>query len=499
MTLVLQLIRRPKVAALIFVSFVLLFSFGTFHDAQSWNRPHPFQKPSPQRAWEADAKQRALLKEQGEFWRTFHELVLTHDPQVDPPQRLDHADLDIFFERSRSRERPDLLEMSDEDVNEMQSRHSGFVRDLKLRKLGLNYLAGTQGVVTTAGGRYLPVFVISLRMLRRTGSKLPIEVFLADYEEYNVDICDNLLPSLNARCVVLSDIFAASGASTPIGHYQFKIMSMLFSSFEDVLFLDSDAFPVHKPEELFKSEPFISTGMVIWPDFWYPSESRHYFRIANIPEPPLDERASTESGEMLYSKKKHGASLLLAAYYNYYGPKYYYPLQSQGAPGEGDKETFPWAATALGEKFYNVRKGVSAIGHFKSNGDFQGSAMVQYDPVRDFEVSQEKPGSRGGLSNIQPMFVHANFPKFDPASIFKENAMGASGPTRDDNGSFQRVWHDETGGIEFFGYDLEKRFWEEIKWTACELEHNFTSWLEATNVCADAISYWEAVFPETPG
>jgi alpha 1,2-mannosyltransferase len=129
--------------------------------------------------------------------------------------------------------------MSDHDVNQMQGKHAAFVKELKLRKLGLNYLAGTQGVVSTAGGQYLPVFVISLRMLRRTGSKLPVEVFLADYEEYDVDICGNVLPSLNARCVVLSAIFGASPADTFFGHYQFKIMSISFSSFEDILFLDS--------------------------------------------------------------------------------------------------------------------------------------------------------------------------------------------------------------------------------------------------------------------
>jgi Mannosyltransferase putative len=48
-------------------------------------------------------------------------------------------------------------------------------------------------------------------------------------------------------------------------------------------------------------------------------------------------RSSTESGEIMYSKPKHELSLLLATYYNYYGPDFYYPLQSQGAPGEGDR------------------------------------------------------------------------------------------------------------------------------------------------------------------
>jgi alpha 1,2-mannosyltransferase len=43
----------------------------------------------------------------------------------------------------------------------------------------------------------------------------------------------------------------------------------------------------------------------------------------------------------------HADTLLLAAYYNYNGPKHYYPMFPQKDPGEGDKETYLQVALVL--------------------------------------------------------------------------------------------------------------------------------------------------------
>jgi alpha 1,2-mannosyltransferase len=383
----------------------------------------------------------------------------------------------------------------------------------------LPYIKRTRGIATTAGGSYLPVAVISIRMLRRTGSQLPVEVFLANQEEWDPQICGVLFPALNARCVVLQDIFHAAGQnnSVKIDKYQYKIMSILFSSFEEVLFMDSDCFPAYDPEQLFLTGPFLSTGLVLWPDFWFPSESSFFFEISGITEPPVHVRSSTESGEIMYSKPKHELSLLLATYYNYYGPDFYYPLQSQGAPGEGDKETFYWAAIALGEPVYSVRTMVHALGYHTTEGEWRGSAMVQHDPIIDLATwyphgnndtgdvnEQSVPGNAVAHSphpqtRPRPYFVHANFPKFDPATIFQDEAMGATGPTRDADGTLRRVWQPtEAAAIEEFGFDLERRLWSEIRTTACEYEADFLAWAGTRDVCRNATIYWEALFETNP-
>ena len=352
--------------------------------------------------------------------------------------------------------------------------------------------------MTTARGSYLPAAVVSIRMLRRTRSELPVEVFLASQEKWDPQICDAVFLAMNTRCVVLQDIFDAAGddESFRIDKDQYKIMSILFSSFE-VLFMDSDCFPVFDPSEIFDSEPFRSTGLILWPDFWFSSESPFFFEVAQIPAPAIDNRPSIESGEIFYSKKKHKNSLLLALYYNYYGPDFYYPLLSQGAPREGDKETFLWSAVVFDEPLYNVRKGVSTLGYTTTEGEWRASAMVQYDPRGDLEIQ-----SRSDISTEQklqarqrPLFVHANFPKFDPATIFLEEAMGASNPTRDANGTIQRIWHaTEAESIKFFGFDLERRLWEEVRNVACEYEGSFSAWAGYFGICTNAILYWQTLF-----
>ena len=428
------------------------------------------------------------------FWVSFQTLLAASKPDCPPPKRKGSSGA-IAFNPTNGAPRPNLLEMSDKDLGKMTHAHSRFVHKLNTDPPKMVYTPDTQGIVSTAGGSYLPILVISLRMLRRTGSELPMEVFLANSAEYESYICETVLPELNAKCIVLSDILDKIPYSVSITHYQYKVMAMLFSSFEELLFLDSDAFPIHEPLELFSAEPFASKGLILWPDYWASTASPLYFNISSQPTPPMTLRQSSETGEILLSKKKHERSLLLATYYNYYGPDMYYALQSQGSPGEGDKETFLAAASVFNESFYQVSESVRAIGHFKSDGDLAGSAMVQYDPVEDYRLTQQ------GLWRIknpsvadppEPFFVHANFPRFNPATIFEKLDV-----IQDADGKYQRAWTDTQETINTFGSDVERAFWEEITWVACKLEDKFASWAGKQGMCEQARDYFKAVFGES--
>lgn len=462
-----------------------------------------------------------LLSRQGTFWRSLYSDLTTHAPICDPLIHPEDTHLEIFYNATREQPRPDKVTMTGHQLHALRASHESFVEKIKTKAsqnppYHLPYIKRTRGIVTTAGGSYLPVAMVSIRMLRKTGSQVPIEVFLAEQEEWDPQICGVIFPALlNARCVVLQDIFDAAGPdnSVKIEKYQYKIMSILFSSFEEVLFMDSDSFPAYDPEQLFLRDPFLSTGLVLWPDFWFPSESSFFFEISGITEPLLHVRPSTESGEILYSKPKHELSLLLATYYNHYGPDFYYPLQSQGAPGEGDKETFYWAAIALHEPVYSVSTIVRALGYTTTKGEWRGSAMVQHDPVIDLAMRDPRRNSDNGDADKQavpgkadtylphprmrprPYFVHANFPKFDPATIFQNEAMGATGPTRDADGTLRRVWQPtEAAAIEEFGFDLERRLWSEIRNIACEYEGEFLAWAGIRDICRNATMYWESLF-----
>ncbi|KAK2764873.1 hypothetical protein FQN54_008570 [Arachnomyces sp. PD_36] len=427
-----------------------------------------------------------------EFWQAFNPLLEDNGPKCASPSKTGAASA-TRFNPNEPQERPDLLYMPLVDVQRMKRAHTSFVDQIRSNPPKLHYTPGTRGLVSTAGGPYLPVLVTSLRMLRQTVSQLPMEVFLASPDEYESFICEIVLRALNARCVILSDILDSVASTSKISHFQFKPFAMLFSSFEEILFLDADAFPLEDPESLFTSEPFVSRGMVTWPDFWYGSASPLYYNIASQPIPPTTERASTESGELLISKKTHSETLMLATYYNYYGPSHYYSLFSQGGAGEGDKETFISAAAVMGQPFYQVSEFICAIGHEKAEGGMAGSGMVQFDPREDFALTQKGVWRVAGDEAQAPpaFFIHANYPKFNPAYVFNG---GDVDPTHYSDGSFTRAWTIPNDVIEKFGVDVEKQYWKEIMWVACELEDKFRDWEDKNNVCSNVLKYWEAIF-----
>ncbi|KAI4727905.1 nucleotide-diphospho-sugar transferase [Aureobasidium sp. EXF-10728] len=372
-----------------------------------------------------------------------------HDNKIKPLKRLDYVPITTA------------------QVEEMRLAHRSFVEEIS--NLTLPHKPESRGIVSTAGGAHLPIFIVSLRMLRRSGSVLPVELFLrADEARGDNYLCQELLPSLNARCVILDDFFPSG--LIKLEKYQYKIFSVLFSSFEEVLLLDADNFPVHNVDHVFKTEPFTTSGLVTWPDFWISSASEKFYKIQGTKAPLTTVRASTESGQVIVSKRTHSAALLVSAYYNYYGPSHYYPLLTQGGPGEGDKETFLAGAAAVDAPFYQVSDPVRILG-YNDTGELHGVAMLQSNPVDDF-VALVKP---------MPFTIHANFPKMDPNTLFHQDGPAINHQT----GEHRRLWGEKDKTIQTFGMDVERELWEEIRYVACTLGGVFVHWK------ADAPREWK--------
>ncbi|KAK2122972.1 mannosyltransferase putative-domain-containing protein [Fusarium oxysporum II5] len=281
-----------------------------------------------------------------------------------------------------------------------------------------------------------------------------------------------------------------------IEKYQYKPLSIIFSSFQDILFLDSDAFPIRNPDHLLTVEPYKSRGLVTWPDFWLPTISPLFYKIAGakMPNVTIDSRSS-ESGVMLYNKARHADSLLLAAYYNFYGPRFYYQLHSQGAWGSGDKETFMQSALVLGNPYWQVTKPAKLITDEKINW---GSGIWQADPEQDWKLQTQKGRNQTTVStrkqklritedevNItSTMFAHLNRVKFDtrhPSQVLEDLV-----PERPD-GTLSRLWGDDVDKIkDVAGYDLEKAIWEEAIKANCDRE--------LMEECDRIRKYYEATF-----
>lgn len=429
----------------------------------------------------ASLARRGLQHHQVQFRESLWHLFTKHEPRCAALELSESAGwprYDALFETARDNH----IDHGEEIVAPMQNAHDGVVHEI--RKTGLHppYVLGTRGVVSAAGGKYLPTFVVTLRLLRRTGCTMPVELFVKDTLEYDPGVCETVLPALNARCVVLD-------AARSIEHYQLKSFAVLFSSFEDVVWLDADCIPLHDPETLLLAEPYVSTGLVTWPDYWASTISPFYFTISRQAEVPTTARASTEAGVFLVSKKTHAHSLVLAAYYNYYGPSHYYHLLAQGAPGEGDKDTFVQAAAAVHQPFYTVSERVADLGRrrFADNDwDIIHVAMVQADPVQDYELTRQ--GKRRVEDELvadapRAFFVHANMVKFNPG----DNLLDAS--QNDDDDGRRRLWTAPEESMRRLGYDVEQRAWEEVITVSCLLGGVF-----GTEHCGRVQMHWTAVF-----
>ncbi|KAL4867536.1 hypothetical protein BDV12DRAFT_118676 [Aspergillus spectabilis] len=449
--------------------------------------------PAPVSVVPVTAFEVPLPERQNVFWKAFKPILEAHAPNCPPPTHEEDAGA-VHFNATSTEIRPDLTFLDENSVTVLQDAHARFLQAIADTKL-LHpvHSPGTRGLVSTAGRQYFPVFVATLRMLRRTGSVLPVEVYMKDASEYEKNICEDVLPKLNARCMILSDVVGKDF----IEHFQLKIFAVLLSSFEEVVWMDADCFPLHEPELLLDSDVFRSTGMITWPDFWQSSVSPLYFKISEQPETPMNGRQTTEAGVLLISKKTHLRTLLLAAYYNYYGPSHYFRLLSQGGPGEGDKETFLQAASAVNEPFYAVSERVQAVGHPAPDG-LSGSAMAQSDPIEDHALT-----SQGLLRVLDPdvakapqvYFIHANFPKFNPGG----NVWGTdfeTAPTVRPDGSDGRAWIVPEDVIQRFGYDAEKAYWEELKFISCDPNIKFQTWTSKEDICSKVEQYWDNVFAE---
>ncbi|OBA20782.1 nucleotide-diphospho-sugar transferase [Metschnikowia bicuspidata var. bicuspidata NRRL YB-4993] len=414
-----------------------------------------------------------------------------------------------------------FLRLSEDETSSLKNSHEKYMLAMKtsipeqILKKGLQFgFMKGDGIVYLGGAKYDQLVLTSVSVLRSLGSKIPVEVIVPKRSDYNIDLCNIILPQLNGKCRVMEDFVPAS-VMLRIGGFQLKNVALLVSSFKNVLYLDADNVPVKNPDVLFVNEPFKSLRMVMWPDLWRRSTSPLFYEIAGIEvdkthharnsyfkgdgrgessDPALISfhdlkgalpEASSETGQMMIDKEKHFPTLVLSMYYNFYGPDYFYPLFSQGAAGEGDKETFIAAAHKLGLPYYQVGEFNREFGPMGKNQKREYFGMGQYDPIIDhFQSTMPDRSSRAQTeyaldqeddtkSNYDfhmykshsLMFLHANWPKFYLDELFEKNGFGR-GP-KDGQNKRRRLYSEhmikETGG-----FDAELHIMRHIKQWACD-------------------------------
>lgn len=444
-----------------------------------------------------------------DFWDVFSTAIAKAKPSFEEVNIKDHDDLYIPYNPDREEARPDLVEMSTAELAQMKALHKGIVEDIRTSAPRLPFVHGTRGIVVSVGNDGLTIFTTSLRMLRISGCTLPVEVFTNEYERIP---CVEIFPSLGARCVWLKDQMREDAAK-PLKpeKYGYKAASIAFSSFEQVLYMDNDLFPVMDPVSLFDAEPFNSSGMVLWPDYWASTTSPLYYQIAGVDAPDLRDRASTESGAILINKSTHSKSILLTIYYNIYTWGLYYRLFGQGAMGEGDKETWAAAARVFNLSFYQVNEAPAHIG-YHCDGRDRSIASAQHHAQDDWflinQGVQRRPDSQA-LDDPKPrvLFIHGNLPKYDVANILEwwMPALNWTDTLRCDNGrgTAHRLWGSKSATVAKYGWDVEKHVWDSMRWVACEHGMDYDMWENGTwhsepkrGMCEKIVGFYEELLPD---
>lgn len=428
----------------------------------------------------------------------------------------------------------DILQVDSRDIKAVQDSHEKFMTRLRDgNKLSVIYQSNQEGIVVTATANDLPIVLIQLRLLRRTRSTLPVEVFLLSQDDYDEKICRETFPRLDAHCAILEEYMdSAPLPRMPHSRRERKIngneplhkfLALFFTKFENVLVLDPSTLVYNNPDIMFKEEPYLSTGMLLWPDFWASTVSPKLFTVQQAPmEKPnrRDNIRTVDMGQLLVSKSQHGATILLSIYYTYFGPNIYEHLLTQSSAGEQGSQAIKSAARLLEAPYYMMKRLVEAVGYpdlDKPNKEFRGLAMLQSLASDDFH--------RLPKDRHRPLFIRANNPYLHPAhlmdqgvTVFKAypssrnvqinapvdmaNPASSTGMTKvkvskplntaanglgkssfahppADEGMHHRMWEWFGGRYVSNGWrdpDPERALWEEIHNVACHDYQDFRVW-----------------------
>lgn len=191
------------------------------------------------------------------------------------------------------------------------------------------------GIIICAGGiRYFTCAWICIRMLRRLGCRLPIEIWHLGAE----------LPPRIRRLIADNNVVFVDALKMQknypariIQGWPLKAYALFYSRFENTLLLDADNVPVRNPEYLFRCRQFRRTGAVFWPDFGRLTKWNPIWKICGV---HYRNEPAFESGQILVNKSKTWRALALALWYNQHADFYYQYIL-------GDKDTFHLAFRRL--------------------------------------------------------------------------------------------------------------------------------------------------------
>jgi len=238
-----------------------------------------------------------------------------------------------------------------------------------------------RGLVFCAGGAvHFTNLWVNLSLIRRVlGCKLPAEVWFFGPEEMTPRMQD-LLERFDVRMVDGS----AHAADLPSGKdrgFALKTIAVQWSSFEEVLFLDTESHPVRDPAFLFDEPSYRWTGALFWPDVFRVNPEAGCWRLWGL---PMGTDWEWETGQIVLHKPSCWRALELAAHLNFRFRDYYRMVH-------GDKVTYQAAWRALDQPQgmpWKPARHVMRPGGVRmvEQHDFQGRLLFQHRTMADWSL-----------------------------------------------------------------------------------------------------------------
>ena len=227
----------------------------------------------------------------------------------------------------------------------------------------------------TAAGVTLARALTSIRMLRQLGCRLPIEIWYMKGEMLEGDLeaiaslqvtaRDLLEEQKNHPSIAQFQLKPSYGKNR---NYHIKTMALLYSSFQEVLYLDSDNMPMKDPSFLFDHLAYQETGSIFWPDFWKFPIDNPMWRITGQ---QCEEEQEQESGQMVIDKQRVWSALLMSMFFQM-DHRFYFRIML------GDKDTYRFAWKVTNTSYHMVQHPLAIAGRTRE-GHFCGHTMVQHD------------------------------------------------------------------------------------------------------------------------
>jgi hypothetical protein len=221
-----------------------------------------------------------------------------------------------------------------------------------------------RGAVLCGGGNYEAGAYVACRMLRHVGWRHPIQVWHLGEQE---PIGDRLRRLADIE-VVDADTHPARRGRRTLRGWEMKIFAALNCPFEEVLFLDADAYPVYDPDECFEPR-HNPNGIVTWPDISQTDDSPQWASYGLTP----DGQASINGGHYVFSKPIAWPVLQLAQHYDDFSDYYYCrtPNCVGDVGGFGDQDQVRVALHKLG---------ISSHRYARRPLSYAGDSLVQAGP-----------------------------------------------------------------------------------------------------------------------